>query len=270
MSSTPNTESATEETVDKEQPFMEHLIELRNRLVRALIAVAVVAIALAIWPGSQELFNWLSKPLTSILPEHIKPQWIGTISPVMDQIKFLLLTALTISLPFVLYQVWAFVAPGLYRHEKRLIAPLVFSSTMLFYIGMAFCYFFVFNKVFAFIIHFTPDSAVWIPDISEYLSFVLTMFLAFGVAFEVPIAVILLVRLGVVSVEKLKSIRGYVIVGAFVIAAIVTPPDVISQLLLAIPMCILFEIGIWISQMIEPKKDNDDTEDEEENYDIEH
>lgn len=273
MSSTPETEPSQKETVDHELPFMEHLIELRDRLMRAMIAIGVVAIVLAIWPGASALYDWLAKPLTTVLTG--KPISIDIVGPFMVPVKVLFLTALVISLPFVLYQVWAFVAPGLYRHEKRLIAPLVFSSTLLFYLGMAFCYYFVFDKVFSFITNFAPKDIVVSPDIGKYLSFALTMFLAFGIAFEVPIAVVLLVRLGIVSVKKLKSIRGYVIVGAFVVAAIITPPDVISQLLLAIPMCILFEIGIWVSQMIQPKKAEDDDEDEdeddqEENYDVEH
>lgn len=264
MSSTPNPDTSAQEASDKELPFMEHLIELRNRLVRAMIAIAVVAILLAIYPGASTLYDWLAMPLASRLPNGDKMIAIGVVTPFMVPIKILLMTALVVALPFVLYQIWAFIAPGLYRHEKRLIAPLVASSTLLFYTGMTFCYFFVFGKVFTFIMHFSPQAVNFAPDINEYLSFVLTMFMAFGLAFEVPIAVILLIRLGVVSVDKLKQARGYVIVGAFVIAALITPPDVVSQLLLAIPMCVLYEIGIWVGQMIKPKKDTEEDEDDEE------
>lgn len=267
MSSTPDPDTAdipSQETSDKELPFIEHLIELRNRLVRAIISIAVVAIALAIYPGASKLYDWLALPLASRLPEGGKMLAIGVVTPFMVPIKILFMTSLVVALPFVLYQIWAFIAPGLYRHEKRLIAPLVASSTLLFYTGMAFCYFFVFGKVFTFIMHFSPQAVNFAPDINEYLSFVLTMFMAFGLAFEVPIAVILLVRLGVVPVAKLKKARGYVVVGAFVIAALITPPDVVSQLLLAIPMCLLYEVGVWVGQMIKPKKDLEDNDDEDE------
>ena len=173
----------------------------------------------------------------------------SVISPFMVPLKILLMSAFLVALPFVLWQVWAFVAPGLYSHEKRLVLPLVVSSTVLFFIGVAFCYFFVFGQVFSFIQGFAPKSITAAPDIEAYLGFVMTMFLAFGLAFEVPIAVVVLARLNVVSVEKLKSFRGYFIVVAFVIAAIVTPPDVVSQLALAIPMCLLYELGIWAAQL---------------------
>jgi sec-independent protein translocase protein TatC len=163
-------------------------------------------------------------------------------------LKILLMAAFLLALPVVLYQVWAFVAPGLYTHEKKLVMPLVVSSTLLFFIGVAFCYFFVFGQVFKFIQSFAPKSIVAAPDIEAYLGFVLSMFLAFGMAFEVPIAVVVLARMNIVSIEKLKNFRGYFIVLAFVIAAIVTPPDVVSQLALAIPMCILYEVGIWAAR----------------------
>jgi len=167
----------------------------------------------------------------------------------MVPLKILLMAAFMIALPVVLYQVWAFVAPGLYSHERRMVLPLVVSSTLLFFAGVAFCYFLVFGRVFAFIQSFAPKSITAAPDIEAYLSFVLTMFLAFGLAFEVPIAVVVLARLGVVSVEQLKHFRGYFIVLAFVVAAIVTPPDVVSQLSLAIPMCLLYELGIWAARV---------------------
>ena len=245
-----------DEMVGAEQPFVAHLIELRDRLIRAIIGVGIVGIALAIWPGPTALYDFLAKPMVDVYLNggiSIRP-----IDPFFVPLKVLLMAALVIALPFVLYQAWAFIAPGLYRKEKMLVLPLVISSTLLFFVGMAFCYYFVFNKVFTFIMHFAPESIQVMPDINEYLSFVLTMFLAFGLAFEVPVVVVVLVRLGVVSVEKLKANRGYVIVGTFVIAAIVTPPDVISQLALAIPMCILYELGILVSKMIKPKTDEEE------------
>jgi len=167
-------------------------------------------------------------------------------------------------LPVVLYQVWPFIAPGLYSHEKRMVLPLVISSTILFFLGVAFCYYFVFGRVFSFIQSFAPKSITAAPDIEAYLSFVLTMFLAFGVTFEVPIAVVVLVRLGLISVEKLKHVRGYFVVGSFIVAAIITPPDVVSQLALAIPMCLLYEIGIWAAQLLVRKKALADKEAESE------
>ena len=174
---------------------------------------------------------------------------VGVVSPFLVPIKVTVLAAIALSLPWILYQVWAFVAPGLYKHEKKLVMPLVTASTLLFYCGAAFCYFFVFGQVFAFIQSFAPKSITAAPDIEAYLSFVLTMFLAFGMAFEVPIVVIVLARMNVVSIEKLKAFRSYFVVLAFVIAAIVTPPDVVSQLALAIPMCLLYEVGIWAAQL---------------------
>jgi sec-independent protein translocase protein TatC len=173
----------------------------------------------------------------------------SVISPFLVPLKILLMTAFLIALPVVLYQAWAFIAPGLYSHEKKLIMPLVVSSTLLFMVGVAFCYFFVFGQVFAFIQSFAPKSITAAPDIEAYLGFVISMFIAFGLAFEVPIVVIVLARMNVVTIDKLKDFRSYFIVLAFIIAAIVTPPDVVSQLALAIPMCILYEIGIWAAQL---------------------
>jgi len=188
----------------------------------------------------------------------------SVISPFMVPLKILLMAAFLVALPVVLYQVWAFIAPGLYSHEKRMVLPLVISSTILFFLGVAFCYYFVFGRVFTFIQSFAPKSITAAPDIEAYLSFVLTMFLAFGVTFEVPIAVVVLVRLGLISVEKLKHVRGYFVVGSFIVAAIITPPDVVSQLALAIPMCLLYEIGIWAAQLLVRKKALADKEAESE------
>lgn len=246
MSETPNKE---DELAGTEQPFVQHLMELRDRLVKAMIAVGVVAAVLFLYPGPGQLYDFLAAPLVAHLPQGATMIATSVISPFMVPLKILLMSAFLVALPFVLWQVWAFVAPGLYSHEKRLVLPLVVSSTVLFFIGVAFCYFFVFGQVFSFIQGFAPKSITAAPDIEAYLGFVMTMFLAFGLAFEVPIAVVVLARLNVVSVEKLKSFRGYFIVVAFVIAAIVTPPDVVSQLALAIPMCLLYELGIWAAQL---------------------
>jgi len=238
-----------DELAGTEQPFVAHLIELRDRLIRALIAVAVAGAALALYPGPGELYDLLAAPLVAHLPKGATLIATSVISPFMVPLKILLMTAFLLALPVVLYQLWAFIAPGLYTHEKKLVLPLVVSSTLLFFIGVAFCYFFVFGQVFAFIQGFAPKSITAAPDIEAYLSFVLTMFLAFGLAFEVPVAVVVLARMGVVTIDKLKAFRGYFIVLAFVIAAVVTPPDVVSQLALAVPMCLLYELGIWAARL---------------------
>ncbi|HMV00788.1 MAG TPA: twin-arginine translocase subunit TatC [Rhodocyclaceae bacterium] len=233
-----------------EESFISHLVELRDRLLRSLIAVGVIMIGLCVYPGPGTIYDFLAMPLTRTLPEGSKMVAIGVITPFMVPLKITAMVAFVLALPYVLYQAWAFIAPGLYAHEKRLGIPLIFSSTLLFLLGMAFAYFFVFGQVFAFISGFAPKSITPAPDIEAYLSFVLTMFVAFGVSFEVPVALVVLVRLGVVSVEKLKEWRSYFIVGAFVVAAVVTPPDVVSQLALAIPMCLLYELGILASRMV--------------------
>jgi sec-independent protein translocase protein TatC len=245
MSDTPS----KDELAGTEQPFVQHLIELRDRLVKATIAVLVAGAALAIYPGPAELYDLLAAPLVAQLPAGATLIATSVISPFLVPLKILLMTAFLMALPVVLYQMWAFVAPGLYSHEKKLVIPLVVSSTVLFMIGVAFCYFFVFGQVFKFIQSFAPKSITAAPDIEAYLSFVISMFIAFGLAFEVPIVVIVLARMNVVTIEKLKDFRSYFIVLAFIIAAIVTPPDVVSQLALAIPMCILYEIGIWAAQL---------------------
>jgi sec-independent protein translocase protein TatC len=239
-----------------EESFISHLVELRDRLIRSLIAVAVFLGALCLYPGPGEIYDFLAAPLTAALPEGTKMVAIGVITPFMVPLKVTAMVAFVLALPFILYQAWSFVAPGLYAHEKRLGVPLIVSSTLLFMLGMAFCYYFVFGQVFHFIASFAPKSITPAPDIEAYLSFVMTMFLAFGLSFEVPVALVVLVKLGVVSVEKLKEWRSYFIVGAFVIAAIVTPPDVVSQLALAIPMCLLYEIGILAAGLVSrPRSD---------------
>jgi sec-independent protein translocase protein TatC len=235
-----------------QETFISHLIELRTRLVRASAVVLVVFIVLfAVWPGAAAVYDFLAQPMMNALPEGSKMIATGVITPFMVPMKVTMMLALMISLPWVLYQAWAFVAPGLYTHEKRLVAPLIISSSALFILGVAFCYYFVFGTVFKFINEFAPKSISVAPDIENYLDFVLTMCLAFGLTFEVPVVVIVLVRMGLVTVEKLKAIRPYVIVGAFVIAAVVTPPDVMSQLFLAIPLCLLYELGLLLAPFFE-------------------
>jgi sec-independent protein translocase protein TatC len=238
-----------DELAGTEQPFVQHLIELRDRLVKATIGVMVACAALAIYPGPAELYDLLAAPLVAQLPAGATLIATSVISPFLVPLKIMLMTAFLMALPVVLYQAWAFIAPGLYSHEKKLVMPLVVSSTLLFLVGVAFCYFFVFGQVFKFIQSFAPKSITAAPDIEAYLSFVISMFIAFGLAFEVPIVVIVLARMNVVTIDKLKDFRSYFIVLAFIIAAIVTPPDVVSQLALAIPMCILYEIGIWAAQL---------------------
>jgi sec-independent protein translocase protein TatC len=238
-----------DELAGTEQPFVSHLVELRDRLIRAAIAVGVCFAVLSFWPGPGHLYDLLAKPLVEHLPHGATLIATNVISPFLVPLKITLMASFLLALPVVLYQAWAFVAPGLYSHEKKLVLPLVISSTLLFFLGVAVCYFFVFGKVFTFIQSFAPKSITAAPDIEAYLSFVLTMFIAFGAAFEVPIVVVVLARIGLVSIERLKSFRAYFIVLAFIIAAILTPPDVVSQLALAIPMCLLYEVGIWAAQV---------------------
>ena len=234
----------------QQDTFISHLIELRTRLMHALMAVLAAFVVLFLWPGAGAIYDFLAAPLMYALPEGTKMIATGVVTPFMVPMKVTALMAFLLALPYVLYQAWSFVAPGLYEHEKTFAVPLIVASTLLFLIGVAFCYYFVFGTVFKFINDFAPKSITPAPDIEAYFSFVITMFMAFGVTFEIPIAVIILVRSGVVSVEKLTEARPYVIVGAFVIAAVVTPPDVLSQFLLALPMCLLFEAGLFISRFI--------------------
>ena len=228
--------------------FMSHLVELRDRLLRCVIALVLVFICL--FPWARDLYSLLAKPLLASLP--VGGQLIATevTAPFFVPIKVTLMAALVIALPYLLYQIWAFVAPGLYAHEKKLVMPLVATSTLLFLCGMAFAYFLVFPIVFHFIISVAPEGVAVMTDIGKYLDFVLTLFLAFGVTFEVPVAVVILVRMGMISVAKLREIRPYVIVGAFVIGAIFTPPDVVSQVMLAVPLWVLYELGIFVAQWV--------------------
>jgi len=237
------------QTEYQQDTFISHLVELRDRLLRAIIAIGIVFVALFIYPGPGEIYDLLALPMIRQLPAGTTMIATGVVSPFGTPVKVTAMAAFLVVLPYVLYQAWAFVAPGLYAHEKRLVLPLVVTSTLLFLAGVAFCYFFVFRQVFKFIATFAPKSITPAPDIEQYLSFVLTMFLAFGLTFEVPVALIVLVRLGVVQIEKLKEFRPYFIVGAFVVAAVVTPPDVVSQLALGIPMCLLYELGIFMARI---------------------
>lgn len=234
---------------DAEQPFVSHLIELRDRLIKSLYGVGAIFILLAIWPGPKHMYDLLAMPLVKALPAGSKMIAVGVVTPFLIPIKVTMLAALGVALPWVLYQVWAFVAPGLYKHEKRLVMPLVVASTLLFYFGVAFCYFFVFGKAFPAIQAMAPESVAVTPDIEAYLDFVLTMFLAFGLAFEVPIAVVILARMGVVTVAQLRSWRRYFWVAAAGVAGLATPPDAVSMFALLVPMGLLYEVGIVAAQV---------------------
>jgi sec-independent protein translocase protein TatC len=238
-----------------EETFISHLVELRARLLRAVAAVVVVFVCLM--PFAGQIYDLLAQPMIQTLPQGTRMIATGVVTPFFVPVKVTLMVAFVFALPVVLYQAWAFVAPGLYAHEKQLVLPLVFASTVLFILGMAFCYFFVFNTVFRFIAEFAPKSITPAPDIEQYLAFVMTMFVAFGVTFEVPVIVVVLARFGIVSLEKMREARPYVIVGAFVVAAVVTPPDVMSQVLLAVPLCLLFEVGLIVARFVKPKTGDD-------------
>jgi sec-independent protein translocase protein TatC len=230
--------------------FISHLIELRNRIVKAVFGLAIAfCILFFAWPGAAGLYDFLAQPLILALPAGSKMIATGVITPFLIPVKVTLLAAFVLSLPWLLYQMWAFVAPGLYTHEKKLIAPLVISSSLLFIAGVAFCYFFVFGRVFAFIYNFAPKSISVAPDIENYFDFVMSMCLAFGATFEMPVVVVVLIRMGIVSVEKLREIRSYVAVGVAAISAVVTPPDAMSMLMLAIPMYLLYEVGLLVAPL---------------------
>lgn len=229
-------------SVDTEQPLIEHLLELRTRLLRAIFGV--LACVLLLLPVSNKLYGWLAIPVLKMLPQGGQMIATDPISPFLTPMKLAFVLALVISAPWILYQLWAFVAPGLYKNERRLAVPLLVSSTALFYIGCAFAYFLVLPAVFKFTTAVAPDGVAVMTDISKYLDFVIVIFIAFGVAFEVPVAVVILVALGWVNVQQLKEARSYVIVATFVIAAFMTPPDAVSMLMMAIPMCLLYELGI--------------------------
>ena len=232
----------------QEETFFSHLVELRDRLIRVLMSVGIVFLCL--FPWAKELYALLAQPLLATLPKGGQMIATDVVGVFLVPMKVALMVAFLIALPYVLYQVWAFVAPGLYAHEKRLAFPLVASSVLLFFVGMAFAYFLVFPTVFGFMSKIAPEGVAWMTDIEKYLSFVLSTFIAFGVTFEVPVIVIVLVKMGIVELKTLKEWRPYVIVGAFVIGAIFTPPDVISQLMLAIPLCLLYELGMLLARLV--------------------
>lgn len=236
------------------ETFISHLIELRDRLLRMVAGMLVAFVAL--FPFANKIYTLLAHPLLAKLPHGGQMIATAVTTPFFVPMKVAMLAAIVLSLPFTLYQIWAFVAPGLYRHEKKFAVPLIVMSTLLFLAGMAFAYFVVFPIVFGFIAHAAPEGVAVMTDIENYLDFVMTMFLAFGTAFEVPVVVVLLVTFGAVSIDTLKSIRSYVVVGAFVVGAIFTPPDVVSQFMLALPLWLLYEAGILVARLMGTKPAN--------------
>jgi sec-independent protein translocase protein TatC len=242
----------TDNPNDQELSFLEHLVELRSRLLKACLAVLIILLMLL--PFARKLYALLSAPLTAVLPEGSSMIAIDVASPFLTPFKMTLLLSLILAIPFVLYQLWAFVAPALYREEKRLARPLLYSSVILFYSGCAFAYFVVFPLVFGFFTRVAPEGVTVMTDISKYLDFVMTLFLAFGITFEVPIATIILVATGMRTVEQLARARPYVLVGAFALGMLLTPPDVISQTLLALPMWFLYEVGLLMARVLLPHR----------------
>lgn len=247
--------SNAESQDDGEQSFLSHLIELRSRLLKAVAVVMIVLIALI--PLANKLYAWLAKPLLDHLPAGGAMIATDVASPFFAPLKLAFFVALFASMPFILYQLWSFVSPGLYKHERKLAVPLLASSVLLFYIGCAFAYFLVLPAIFTFMTAVAPAGVAVMPDISRFLDFALVLFLAFGLCFEVPVALVILVAIGAVTTDQLVKSRPYTIVGAFVIAAVLTPPDVISQLLLAIPMCILYEVGIVAARFVAKRAEHE-------------
>ena len=241
----------SEETQHTAQPLIEHLLELRRRLMWTIGGLLLCFLALM--PFAQQLYTFVAQPLMATLPAGTSMIATDVIAPFFVPVKVTLMAAFLLSLPHTLYQVWAFIAPALYQNEKRLVMPLVLSSVLLFFAGMAFAYFLVFPLVFKFLAGVTPVGVNMATDIDKYLSFILGMFVAFGATFEVPVVVVLLNRMGVVSLAQFRQARPYVIVGAFVLAAVITPPDVISQVLLAVPLIVLYEAGLWFCRFIHPR-----------------
>ncbi|HHJ19435.1 MAG TPA: twin-arginine translocase subunit TatC [Gammaproteobacteria bacterium] len=255
------TSAGNDDNSTAQMGFLSHLIELRDRLLRMVIAI-VIGIAV-LFPFANEIYTFLAGPLTQHLPEGSSMIAIDVASPFLTPFKMVLMLSIVLTVPYLLHQVWSFIAPGLYKHEKRLAVPLLASSVILFYVGMVFAYYVVFPLIFAFFTSVVPDGVEVMTDINRYLDFVVMLFLAFGIAFEVPIVTVLLVMTGMTTVEKLKSYRPYIIVGAFVAGMLLTPPDVVSQVLLAFPMWFLFELGLLVSQYFLPKKDSDEASEPE-------
>ncbi|GAB6263482.1 Sec-independent protein translocase subunit TatC [Photobacterium sp. CCB-ST2H9] len=246
-------------SVEETQPLFSHLLELRNRLLRSILSVLVVFLCL-VW-FANDIYSLLAAPLVERLPEGTSMIATDVASPFFTPIKLTLVTSVFLAVPFILYQVWAFVAPGLYKHERRLVMPLLFSSSLLFYCGVAFAYFVVFPLVFGFFTSIAPEGVQVATDIASYLDFVLALFLAFGIAFEIPVAIILLCWTGATDPESLRQKRPYIIVAAFVVGMLLTPPDIISQTLLAVPMCLLFEVGLFFSRFYVRADDDGSAED---------
>lgn len=247
---------------DNEQSnsLIGHLIELRSRLLRIVLAVLLIFISSAYF--ANDIYVWVSKPLMDALPSGASMIAKDVASPLIAPFKLTFMLSIYLSMPYILYQIWSFIAPGLYKHEKRLIAPLLISSTLLFYAGVAFCYYVLFNLVFSFFASVAPTIVAYTPDITSYLDFVLMLFFAFGLAFEIPVVILLLIWTGVTSVETLKQKRPYIILGAFVVGMFLTPPDVISQTLLAVPMWLLFEVGLLFARFYTPKSDDEENQEE--------
>lgn len=243
-------------SVEDSQPLISHLLELRTRLLRSIVCILLVFCGLVYF--SNDIYHLIAEPLVSRLPSGASMIATSIVTPFFTPIKLTLITAVFLSVPYILYQIWAFVAPALYQHEKRLVYPLLFSSTVLFYVGVAFAYYVVFPLVFGFLTKTAPEGVAIATDISSYLDFVLTLFLAFGVCFEVPVAIILLCWSGITTPEDLKVKRPYIIVASFVIGMMLTPPDVFSQTLLAVPMCLLFEVGVICARFYRPREEDED------------
>jgi sec-independent protein translocase protein TatC len=237
-----------EETTDQPLPLIVHLAELRDKLLRALLAVLVIFVCL--FPFANDIYAFVSEPLRSLLPEGVTMIATEVASPFFTPFKLTLMAAIFLAIPYLLYQVWSFIAPGMYRHEKRLAIPLLVSSILLFYAGAAFAYYVVFPLIFAFFTSVGPDDVTMMTDINSYLDFVLKLFFAFGIAFEIPIAAVLLIWAGITTPEELAGKRPYIIVGCFIFGMLLTPPDIISQSLLAFPMWVLFEIGVYFGRFI--------------------
>ncbi|MGF1680829.1 Sec-independent protein translocase subunit TatC [Photobacterium minamisatsumaniensis] len=250
-------------TVEDTQPLFSHLVELRNRLLRSILSVIVVFLGL-VW-FANDIYAFMSAPLVERLPEGATMIATDVASPFFAPIKLTLVTSVFVAVPMILYQIWGFIAPGLYKHERKLIMPLLFSSSLLFYAGVSFAYFVVFPLVFGFFTSIAPEGVQVATDISSYLDFVLALFMAFGIAFEIPVAIILLCWTGATDPQTLRTKRPYIVVAAFVVGMMLTPPDIISQTLLAIPMCLLFEVGLFFAKFYvrEEREEDDIAEDEQ-------
>jgi sec-independent protein translocase protein TatC len=247
-----------DELAGTEQPFVSHLIELRDRMLHAIYGLVIAMILLAFWPGPSGLLDLLAMPIRAHMPPEAKLIAVGVFSPFFIPLKVLFMASVLLALPWLIYQAWMFIAPGLYKHEKRFALPLIFFGSLLAYGGIAFVQLFVLDKMFFFLQKFAPVSVAATPDIASYVEAVLGLYIAFAAAFQVPIVVILLVKVGLVSIKQLTDFRGYFIVVAFIVAAVITPPDVVSQLALAVPMCLLYEIGIWAARMFVARKPDEE------------